>query len=415
MKLKFVLYLFFILKSTSLFSQAGYKVLYDRLGLHLYYRYDYYNAVKINEDLYDQYKITGYAEYEGNKPIFTPINFRFSFQSLTNDIVARYYTPKTKRSEPNFIPYDELIKKIPNSRSSIDFNFIQKGQQRHKFWGIGSLTVGEKIDTTTVPYSVNNILLPGYKSECVIYILVEKGKLLPTPEWQVSDLRHQLVFVEPYWEKNNVVEELSTFDNSSAATPIGGINDTPALNNVNSSFSKNYGLNVYKSIEDLKILILENLRQNTTDVKATFSDEYAIETIKYGNQKFKFSEDNFEFEFQMVQTKKLKSINYYERITPKKVLTKIPIYDLSDVLGYFENKQFPKKLIFSNKEGSSTNGRYIFTNCYNKDYVIEAGEMLEPQSFYYGYNFGNNDENFIVLKNLIAELHKQVKLASSNN
>ena len=424
MKLKIVLCLFFFLTSSPLFSQSGYKVLYDRLGLHLYFRYDYYNSVKINEDVYDQYKVTGYAEYDGSKPIFTPINFKFSFQKHTNEIETRYYTPKMKGNEPYYIPINKLIKKLPNSRIDIDFTLIQKGQQLHKFWGLGSLATDKLIDTAAIPNCVNNILLPGYKSESTIYILVDKGKELPIPTWEVSDLRHQFVYVEPYWEKNNLAEEPFTFNNSFTSLPIGKMYDVPTMNKVNlnevdilteEKNENKYGTIIQKSIEDLKRLILENLRQNTSEIKATFSDQYSTETIKYSNQKFNFDGENFEVQFQFVATKKLKSIDYFERMTPKKVVTKIPIYDLKGVFNYKENKAYPKQLIFLNKEGKSTNGKYIFTDAYNNDHVIEAGEMQEPQSFYYGYNFGKNNENFIVLKNLISALHKQIQIVSPKN
>ena len=424
MKLKIVLYLFFILKSTASFSQSGYKVLYDRLGLHLYYKYEFYNSIKINNDLYDQYKITGFAEYEGNKPIFTPLNFKLSFQELSNKIVARYYSDKMNGNEPNYIPYNKLINKLPNSRSDIDFRLIEKGQQPHKFWCIGSLAKDKPIDIKTSPTYINNILLTGYKSECSIYIIVDKGMELPIPKWEVSDLRRQIEYVEPYWEINNVALESSLIDKNFNAIPIGNQNDVAILNTGNSrgenkkTEEKTYengntkGTFVENNIEDLKKMILNNLRQNTSEIKASFTDEYSTETIKYSDQFFNFNGEYFEFQFQFIETKRLKSIDYYERMTAKKVLTKIPISDLNGVLDYKENKAYPKQLIFLNKKGCSKNGKYIFTDCYNNDHVIEAGEMLEPQSFFYGYNFGRNDENYATLKNLISELKKQIDLIS---
>jgi hypothetical protein len=411
-----------ILLSLNSIAQSGYKVLYDRLGLHLYYKYDYYNTIKIKDDQYDQYKITGYAAYDGEQPIFTPSRFGFSYNSLMAGITKRYFNGSDVNTseKPNYIPYWNLMKKMPHSEKGIDFYFNSKGQQRHSFWVAGSLSDRIKFDTSLYPRSINWILLNGYKSECFIYILVDKGQEVPTPDWEVSDITNDFLYVIPYMKKYSWNGGPETIGSCGNATPVGNPGDMPEEDKKVTpppQQSPASGNNLVdkvisptespaRSIEELKRLILENLRQNTSDYSGSIDNSGGKSTIYYRNHLFSFDEDNFYFEFEFEKNYSSKTSNYKQYVTPQHLKTKISLSGLNGVGKYRSNSSEPYELSFYNEGGQTTQNEWKEYHGGALRATNKAGYTSECICKYIGYKFNEDFKNYNELYQLIRELNK---------
>ena len=408
-----------ILFSLNSIAQSGYKVLYDRLGLHLYYKYDYYNTIKIKDDQYDQYKITGYASYDGDKPIFMPCSLGFTYNKLMNTITKRYFNGSDVNTseKPNYIPYYNLMKKMPNSREGIDFAHMVKGTQSHKFWVPGSLSVNRQIDTSAPARFIETILLNGYKADCYIYILVDKGEPVPEPEWQVKDFFYDFVFVVPYLKKNNWSGGLSTFDDCLSATPVGNPGDMPEENKKVTPPPLASGNNLVdkvkspkespaRSIEELKILILDNLRQNTSDYSGSIENSGGKSTIYYRNHLFSFDENNFYFEFEFEKNYSSKTSNYKQYVTPQHLKTKISLSGLNGVGKYRSNSNEPYELSFYDVGGQTIQNEWKEYHSGALRATNKAGYTSECICKYIGYKFNEDFKNYNELYQLIRELNK---------
>lgn len=391
-------------------AQSGTKVLYDSLGLHLYYSYEYYNTIQIKEDQYDQYKVTGYVSYDGDNPIFVPTHLGFSFDRHMSEITGKYYKSHMTGNEPNYIPYYNLAKKIPNSVSNIDFSFVLEGQQTHSFWVPSALSTVVRFDTSTRPSSITRILKSGYKNECYIYILVNKGAKVPVPDWDISDYIYNFIYVIPYQKKNDWPGGPATVGGCLNGTPLGNPGDKPsgkqeeepektsattAAQGNNLSHHKEQPSNTKqrRPVEELKQLILKNLRDNTGsyfDGQNTTESDYQLD---------------FEGNTLIINHHRTRKVEGLLKLKTTIIFT-------SETSLYTNRSINRGGFAFASKE---INNKTVMTNYSDvirrvkSFYDVETdGTYKSPVLNIYGYNLGPKDENFKALRSLVSELTQQL-------
>lgn len=393
-------------------AQSGYNVLFDRLGLHLYYKYDFYNTIKINSDLYDQYKITGYAEYEGDNPIFTPIHLGFTFNKHMQGIIEKYYKSYMNGDEPNYIPYYNLMKKMPNSRPGIEFSSISKGQQTHNFWVPGSLSAITKYDTLSIPNSINKILLKGYKSSCFIYILVNKGEEVPIPEWTVHDYNYTFVYVQPYMKKNNWKEGPSTFDDCLNGTPIGNEGDKPPMENAKEAVKHdNHNPNPSPpdtqretpSLENLKAALIAHLSQNCHNKTFSYNDA----TNSVTDYKFHIENDYLIISYLIKRSYNPTYGDNSYTTTPCTITHSVKLGTYGSPSKYSISKDFGGDYLTFNIDEIWGSEHYVKYTKTGKVETISKRQVGANRSLFIGYDFGYNDNNLKELKKIMNNIYEQ--------
>jgi hypothetical protein len=419
----FLLLCFIALNSNS-------QTLYDENGLSLYYTANIYNTVSIEgTNYYDQYEVKVYFKNASGRVIFSPsmITVQWDQDALLKG-VRKYYTYEYDNATNTKTKY--MRDSFPQSSHNVLFGFPD-GKRVH-YNQPAPYNSGSMFQAADYP---EYLMLDGQIDSCTLYILVEQGQDLPTPKWNVSEIKFKDNFKKSY---------LSVLpDKNCGCTgkhkPRGKRGDKPkgAKESVAKNNSKpkyQFKERVKRSKEELRNVILKNLRENTKDELTLLEDmkkSFASQTLESATgTTFQIEGDvlTFSLKLHTVSEKKGKeTFDIVSVINLKRIYDLFPHYtDYSfNSSSYFlQNGQFDRDCILEcfytwsrgieREQTGITFKTWLGENA-NKDdiYTIINGRKVTEWSTshkvfdnVFGYNRGENNVNSDELIAAIKEYKK---------
>ncbi len=393
-----------------LFSQT----LYDKDGFSLYYTSSIYNTISVEgNNYYDQYEINVFFKNLSGKPIFTPsVSIEWDKDNLLKK-VRKFYT---STGGDGYLQYNyKYIKdSFPQSKAVTRFGFPDGFSatylQPHPYI---SGAISQKAPT------FESLMLPGNIHSCKMYLLVEANEPLPLPRWNIFPFVYKTNF-----KKENLklpVDEKCSCEGSNK--PRGNKGDKPkgyvtkSLNNKTDnihSISPNKSSDtIVKKIpteNELKSLILSNLRKNSPNFEWVNGTNGIRLYKKWTNYKFEIIGNEFHIYFDHESRSELNGkLQYYT------TLQKLHgIFKLNKMSGMYlmqHSKEFPDDVFFRMKEGGECKSYYTAY----KEIYADGGEtefkggQLEPYqcvNFIFGYKTGESKKNLNELNQAFRDLYK---------